>query len=84
MPRIMKEMMIIGLGVISVIYLGNPGAGVFELLPDNLPLIGNLDEAGAIFILVNTLRYYGVDLSNMWVRDEPDDVEEPKNLPPTT
>ena len=26
-------------------YLLNPGAGVFELLPDHLPLVGNLDEA---------------------------------------
>ncbi|MEZ4272285.1 MAG: DUF1232 domain-containing protein [Myxococcota bacterium] len=29
-------------------YILNPTAGVFELLPDNLPGVGNLDEAAAM------------------------------------
>ena len=37
----------VALGVGGLLYLLNPGAGIFELLPDNLPLIGNLDEAAA-------------------------------------
>jgi hypothetical protein len=37
--------------MMGVVYIMNPGAGFFELLPDNLPLIGNLDE-GAAFMLV--------------------------------
>jgi len=37
--------------VIGIVYLLNPTAGVFELLPDNLPLIGNLDESVAAFLL---------------------------------
>ncbi|OQX19629.1 MAG: hypothetical protein BWK80_36650 [Desulfobacteraceae bacterium IS3] len=41
--------------VIGVIYILNPGSGVIELLPDNLPVIGNLDEGGA-FIAV----WYGL------------------------
>jgi hypothetical protein len=43
------------LGILAcVLYLLNPGAGFVELLPDNLPLIGNLDEgaAGAMLILL--------------------------------
>jgi len=32
------------LGVLCVVYLANPSMGLFELLPDNLPLVGNLDE----------------------------------------
>lgn len=32
-------------------YLLNPGAGIFDLIPDNLPLIGNLDEAGAMMLV---------------------------------
>ncbi len=39
------------LGVVGVIYILNPTAGFFELLPDNLPLIGNLDE-GVAFVLI--------------------------------
>ncbi len=33
--------------IIGLIYLLNPTFGVFELIPDNLPLVGNLDEGAA-------------------------------------
>ncbi|MFM2309570.1 MAG: hypothetical protein RLY87_1692 [Chloroflexota bacterium] len=36
----------------SVIYIINPTAGFLEFIPDNLPLIGNLDEAGATALLI--------------------------------
>jgi len=36
-----------GAAIISLIYLLNPTFGVFELIPDNLPLVGNLDEGAA-------------------------------------
>ena len=42
--------------LVSVIYVLNPGAGVIELLPDNLPLLGNLDEAAFVTILLASLR----------------------------
>lgn len=38
--------------MLSLVYLINPGAGVFELLPDNIPGIGNLDEATAVAVLL--------------------------------
>ncbi|MBL8862267.1 MAG: DUF1232 domain-containing protein [Planctomycetes bacterium] len=31
----------------SIAYVLNPGLGLFELLPDALPVVGNLDEAAA-------------------------------------
>jgi hypothetical protein len=34
------------------LYILNPGAGIFELLPDNAPLVGNLDEAGATALVI--------------------------------
>ncbi|MFZ4826668.1 MAG: DUF1232 domain-containing protein [Phototrophicaceae bacterium] len=68
MLRLIKEMFIIGLGVLGVIYLLNPTAGFLELLPDNLPFVGNLDEATAVLLVTSTLRYYGLDLSNLWSR----------------
>lgn len=40
---------------IGAIYLINPTAGVLELLPDNLPFIGNLDEGVATVLI-----WYGV------------------------
>lgn len=40
----------------SVVYLLNPGAGVFELLPDALPVVGNLDEAAFVTLLLGSLR----------------------------
>jgi len=33
--------------LLSVVYILNPTAGFIEFLPDNIPLIGNLDEGAA-------------------------------------
>ncbi len=40
------------LAVIGVVYLLNPTLGVLELLPDNLPFIGNLDESAAVMLVL--------------------------------
>jgi len=34
-------------GVIGVGYILNPGLGIFELIPDSFPIVGNLDEGAA-------------------------------------
>jgi hypothetical protein len=53
------------LGIICLIYLLNPTAGVIELIPDNLPFVGNLDEGlagmGLLQALYNLrlLKYVG-------------------------
>jgi len=65
MRRLIKEMFILGLGFVAFVYLINPTLGILELIPDNLPLIGNLDEAGATAILLSVLRYYGIDLARL-------------------
>jgi len=57
----MKKFAVIAMGLLAVIYLLNPGAGIFELIPDNLPIIGNLDEAAAVALLLACLRYFGID-----------------------
>ena len=56
-------------GLASLVYLINPGMGVFELIPDNLPFIGNLDEATAAVLLISALKYFGVDLSRIFTKD---------------
>lgn len=58
----MKAILVILCGIISVIYLLNPTLGVFELIPDNLPFVGNLDEAAAVLLLLKCLAYFGIDL----------------------
>ncbi len=45
-------------GIVALIYLLNPTAGVFEIILDNLPLIGNLDEAAAALLLWNAFHQY--------------------------
>jgi len=53
--RGIPEFWVYVLAVIGGIYLLNPGAGLIELIPDNLPLIGNLDEGGACLAV-----WYGI------------------------
>ena len=65
----MKKIAVFCLGLLSVLYLLNPTAGVFEILPDNLPFIGNLDEAAAVALLLICLRYFGIELPDIFRRD---------------
>jgi len=44
------------IGGISLLYLINPTAGIIELIPDNLPILGNLDEAGATVLLIRAYQ----------------------------
>ena len=45
------------LGVLlGSLYVINPGAGIIELIPDNVPIFGNLDEAAATTMLVLSLQ----------------------------
>lgn len=43
--------------LLGSVYVANPTLGLFELLPDNLPLFGNLDEAAATTLIVLGLQY---------------------------
>ena len=69
----MKKPVVFCLGLLSVLYVLNPTAGLFEIIPDNLPLIGNLDEAAAVALLLMCLKYFGIDLPNIFRRGEADD-----------
>jgi hypothetical protein len=53
----MKKLGILFLALLSIFYLLNPTAGVFELLPDNIPFIGNVDETLAAYILYSCIEY---------------------------
>jgi len=62
----MKPLVVAIVGVLSLIYIINPGAGIIEFIPDNIPFFGNLDEATAVVILLSCLRYFGIDLANLF------------------
>jgi len=68
----MKSLVIAIVGLISLIYIINPTAGFIELIPDNLPIVGNLDEAAATALLLSCLSYFGVDLFNLFKKDKKD------------
>lgn len=69
----LKSLAVLIVGLVSTIYLINPGAGIFEIIPDNVPLIGNLDEAGATALLLACLRYFGFDPIPLFHRKRKDD-----------
>ena len=62
----MSNVAVIIIAILSVLYILNPGAGIFELIPDNMPIIGNLDEATAAFLLISCLRYFGFDITRVF------------------
>ena len=72
----MKSIIVVCLGVISVLYLLNFGVGVIELIPDNIPFVGNLDEGGAAVLLLMCLRYFGLDPTKLFERTPKRDVTE--------
>ena len=69
----MKKLVVFALGVLSALYILNPTAGIFEIIPDNLPMVGNLDEAAAVALLLMCLRYFGIDLPDIFRRDRDKD-----------
>lgn len=54
------------LAILSTVYLLNPGAGFIEIIPDNLPFVGNFDEAAAAALLLGCLTYFGLDLRRLF------------------
>jgi 4-hydroxybenzoate polyprenyltransferase len=69
----MKRIVVFCVGLLATIYILNPTAGLFEIIPDNLPLVGNLDEAAAVALLLMCLSYFGIDLPNIFRRDKDDE-----------
>ncbi|MEC7640520.1 MAG: DUF1232 domain-containing protein [Nitrospinota bacterium] len=74
-----KDIAVFVLGIVGLVYLFNPGAGIFEAIPDNIPYIGNLDEAVACALVLAVFRYFGVDLTTFLEKSlhrNPKDKEE--------
>lgn len=57
--KAVRHTFVVIVALISIAYLLNIGAGFIELIPDNIPFVGNLDEAGASYLLYLCLTYFG-------------------------
>ena len=68
--HLMKKFIVALVGIISAMYLFNFGLGFIELIPDNFPIVGNLDEAAATALLLSSLSYFGIDLFNIFKKDK--------------
>ncbi len=82
MLRLVKEMVIVFIGLFAAVYLVYPSLGVFELIPDAIPLVGSMDEAGATVLLVNTLNYYGINLTALYGKPDKKKRQRVMRLPP--
>ncbi len=71
--KYIKHLAVCLMGLISILYLLNIGVGIIELIPDNIPFLGNLDEAAAALLLINCLAYFGLDLRNLFSARKPKD-----------
>lgn len=49
--------------LLALAYLSNPGWGVAEVLPDNIPGLGNIDEVIATTILISCLARLGIRIT---------------------
>ncbi len=48
--------------IFSFFWLLNLQMGIFFEIPDNLPVVGNLDEAFFTMLLLSSLSYLGIEL----------------------
>lgn len=62
----MKKILVALVGILSALYLLNPGFGIFEFIPDAIPFIGHLDEGTAMYLLLSSLAYFGVDVKGIF------------------
>ena len=63
-----KDYGMLVLGIISILYLLNFTFGLVEILPDTLPILGNLDEAFMTALLVSVLQYFDIDPTKWFKR----------------
>lgn len=60
-PSALQKTLVGAVMVVAGLYLLNPTAGILELIPDVIPVVGNLDEATAVALIISGLNFYGVN-----------------------
>ena len=63
-----KDFFVGVLGLLATVYLLNFTFGFVEFLPDNLPIVGNIDEAAATYLLYSVLAYFNIDVTSFLSR----------------
>lgn len=51
--------------LVSILYLSNISFGFIEIIPDSIPLVGNLDEVFFAGLLFKCLDYLGIPVSSL-------------------
>ncbi len=77
--KIILKLGSLSVGLVSLIYIFNPGAGIIEVIPDNIPGIGNLDEFVASIVMVLVLKYFGLDITKYTGRNKKISMAESSN-----
>lgn len=66
-PKKLFTSLLVGIvGLIAGVYLLNPTGLSLDTAFDNVPFLGNLDEATAIGLLLSCLAYFGLDLNRIF------------------
>ncbi|HQV78168.1 MAG TPA: DUF1232 domain-containing protein [Chitinophagales bacterium] len=73
-----QDISVIAVALVAFFYIINPTAGFIEFIPDNIPIIGNLDEAGAVFIIISALNYFGFKLPNIFKKEDKKQTDDSK------
>ena len=70
--------LVYALAILGGIYLLNPSFGVLEFIPDNLPIIGNLDEGASVMMILAGIIEALEGRKN---RQEPQVSQDPQEQP---
>jgi len=76
-----KNILVALVGIISLIYLIDPGMGLFEIIPDSLPII-HLIASATLFLYELTIgKIIGEKKFNCWVSDWNAECQQPVSCP---
>ena len=66
--RSLRDYGVAVIGLVSILYLLNFTFGYIEFLPDTLPIVGNIDEAFAVYVLYSVLGYFNINVPKFLTR----------------
>ncbi len=64
----LKDYIVAIIGIIGILYMLNPGYGFIEIIPDYIPILGNLDEAGVLVLVYSAAEYFGLNIKSIFQR----------------